>query len=697
MAQDTVSTSTIWGDEEEQKVFTECSMHYNMAVRDLTQRIRRKNGFDDSDKTYFGHLPANWPYRSQVTDQRVQTAILEKDARLLGGKLKGRFAPRENSDEIGAAVLNELFNFQIEDISRIGLPLIVRWLLMSQQTRRYGASFALALWHYEERGDKKKKFFDGPDFKVLDNRDALPNPSYSEIKNWFQYREWVTLADLKKINATSQDLPMWKNLDRVELAIAEKQRARGQQRSASYVVESKVLRNIEDFLGQDPVYQVFELVHELRNDSWISFAPKLGIVLRDIPNPYKHGEIPVIMLRYNPIPDDLYGVSDVEVVSSLQKAGNAFMCQYMDAINNDLYPPLMINPSGVRMHTIKFEPEAKWLMNRPGEDVVRLQTSTAATARFPDVYSLILSGMNNALGETSAALSAMQPFGSQKTATEIRETATIRNVRDNYNQLMLSEAIKKQAYYWMEMDKQFMFDSPKDQIRVIKVVGREAVNFFKGIGMHEFGQDGANYPVNLPNGATGPQFQLSPSGQQGDLLVTKEDMQGSYDYIPDVESMQVASDEQVEQKLQTALQLFTNPIILQEMKDEGKKPKITELIVKLLETTRVVKSADQFFETIPQQQTQADLQPQPKVTVNIKADAATPQGQELLAKEGLAQPPQPDQMPINQGADVGQLPQIPGGGVMQNGGQPTIPGGGQGASAGGGLVSNAGVPGLPTA
>lgn len=585
------------GTKDERKAFEQVFWHYSLAKTDLETRITRENGFNDSDRLYAGVLSSDWPFQTRLFDPRLQSIINEKDARLIGGKPKGRFVAREGSDEVGAFVNNELFNFQWEDVSRVGLPMLIRWTLMSQQTRRYGASFAVCKWLFKQKGEKT--VFDGPDMKVLYARDALPNPAHSEIKDWFQYREWVTINDLENQNDISSSKSLWKNLNLLKEKVKDEYPARGDRRSTAYDIRLKTLRGIEDRMGADPVFRIIEIVNELREDRWITIAPKYGVVIRDSDNLYKHGEIPVIMLRYNPIPDDLYGISDIETGASNQRAVNALLCADLDAVLNDLYPPLMINPTGVRMHTIEFKPEAKWLMNRPGQDVQRMQTSTPGVREFVDAYSLMIASLNNSLGETTAGFSAINPLGQEKTATEVRETAITRNVRDNFNQIMLAEALKKQAYFWLEMNKQFLFKSPKGKLKVIRIVGRDAVNFFNTLGMDQYTDEGPKFPASLPDGTLVPQFEPSLSGQEGNLYVTKQDIEGTYDFIPDVESMQVASEQQMEAKLNVALQLLTNPTIVQEMAAEGKRPKVTELLIKLLETTRVIKNAEQFFENMP--------------------------------------------------------------------------------------------------
>ena len=606
------------GNKEERNLFRDVHNHYMLSKRDLETRITRKNGFDDADKMFASHIDeSNWPYKSLMFDPRPYTTIIEKTARLIGSKPKGRLVPREGGDSLGAMVNNELLSFQWDDNTRLGESMIAKWIDMDMNTRKYGSSFAIAKWNYTTKiiDGKRKVCFDGPDFVVCNPRDVLANPSYHYIHKWFQHREWLTLKDLQNTNDVARTAPVYKNLDVLRTSLREEDKTSGDRRDTSYNVKNKSMRGLEDYLGSDEVNKVLEIVTEYRPDRWITFVPRHGVVLRNIPNPYKHYEIPVIQLKYYPLPDDLYGVNEFEPVSKLIRGINSLFSQYIDNITVDLYPPLMVNPVNVRMHTLEFTPEAKWLMNNPGEDVVRLQTSTTATNNFQGAYSLMSASLLNAWGETSQGVSAIDPFNPEKTATEIRDTAFQRNVRDNMNQIFLSEALKKQVMFWHSMNQQFLFQGTDEQTKVIRIVGRDAVDFFERQGLSEISPteeealagsmdptgivpEGPRYPVDMGDGNMVPKFSPDEMGSGGDLYIEPGDLIGNYDYIPDIETMQAPSNEKVEQKLTAVLGVITNPAVMQMLQLEGKKPKVMELLVKLFESTRVIKDAEAYFEDI---------------------------------------------------------------------------------------------------
>lgn len=681
MAKKQKSSVKVRGNKEEQKTFTKCIRHYDMAVQDLDSRIDDWNSKDELFRSYIDE--SNWPYNSVVFDPRVFTAIFEKTARLFANKPRGRMVPREGGDTLGARINNELLSFQWDENERISQnPMLAKWAMMDQNARKYGASFALVKWHWETKTDKDDKgksikvpFFDGPDFKPLVNRDVLANPSYSNVKGWFAYREYVTLDELKETNDSAQTKAVYKNLDILRDAVKKEGEGGGDNRSANWQSKNKEISGVQDQLGQDEYNKVIEVVTEYTPERWITYAPKHGVVLRDIPNPYDHQQIPVVMLKYYQVDDDLYGLSEIEPVEKLQKATNALINQYLDSVNMSLYTPLKVRANAVQMHTLEFGPAAKWIMNDP-TDVVAHETSGVGVSEFASTYRFMIGAMQEALGETSAAVSNLNPGKSDKTATEVRDLAVQRNARDNYNQMFLSEAIKKQMMFWHAMNKQLMFTDPREQQKVIRIIGKDAIRYFQQRGLDGTGLDdetarmitGGDDPITQdamdelllerkirPEQMTQPNFPIDtgdgviskltmePGDEMGHLILTPEDLDGNYDYIPDIESMSVPDDGQILSAKKQMLELAKDPATTQLLMQEGYKIKLKELMEDFFEQLGA-KDADKYFEKMEENGL-------------IQGPGATPQ-----AGEG-PQGPQPT-------GGMGGLPQaLPGGQA-----QPVIPG-----------------------
>ena len=613
------------GTPQERQTFTEVFNHYTLAREDLEQRI---TDFDKKDILFRSHIDKeNWPYRSLVFDPRTFTALYEKTARLLANKPRGRMNPREGGDALGAKINNELLSFQWDDNERLNsTPMLAKWALMDLNARKYGASFGLVDWRWQRqvlrRGEKESKsilFYDGPNFRALDNRDCLANPSYSHIKNWFQFRDYVTFQDLKDSNDAARGKPIYKNLHILKDVMDKESRKGGDRRDNNYVIKNKSLKGLNDYLGADEVYRTIEIITEYRPDRWITFSPKHGVILRDIPNPYDHAQMPIVQLKYYPIDDDLYGLSEIEPIEKLQKAVNALVCQYLDAINISLYSPLKINQTGgaVQLHTLDFGPGAKWLMNDPTKDVIEHQSDPTGVSEFASTYRFMIGAMQEALGETSQGVSNLEPGQEGKTATEIRDTAMSRSARDNFNRILLEEALKKQMSMWFKLNQQFLFN-PGEMQKVVRIVGKDAIRYFQQVGLDGQALDDSGidmlgdesladtvqlqdleqpmFPVQVGEN-TIPKLVMEEDGQTGSLLVEPMDLQGNYDYVPDVGSMSDnANQEEIQAKLQ-AITLMQQPTVLQLLMQEGKKPKLGDLLIDYFEDIGF-KNADQYFETM---------------------------------------------------------------------------------------------------
>jgi hypothetical protein len=619
------------GTPEEQKTFLDIHRHYIMAEEDLTVRMKDWDKKDELFRSYINEK--DWPYRSLVFDPRTFTAIYEKTARLLANKPRGRVIPREGGDVVKAKIINELLSFQWDDNERADSEsMIAKWAMMDQNTRKYGASFGLAKWHWKRqvvREDKDGKvtgkskiFFDGPNFRPLNNRDCLPNPSYSQVKNWFQHREYLTLEEMTEVNDSARSKPIYKNLDILKQALKSESRAGGDTRSHNYVVKNLSIKGLTDYLGQDEVFKTVEVITEYRPDRWITFAPRHGVVLRDIPNPYEHGQIPVVTLKYYQIDDDIYGLSEIEPIERLQKAVNALINQYIDAINMSLYAPLKVRSTGgaVQMHTLEFGPGAKWLMNDPSSDVLTHDQNLTGVQEFTSTYRFLISAMQEALGETSAGISNLVPGEQGKTATEVKDTAMSRSARDNFNQLFLGEALKKQMMFWHLMDQQLFFKTNDGKAKVLRIVGKDALAYFKNAGLDGNGLSDTSidllssmadenidpadlqeplFPVETPEGMK-PKMEMDDMGQMGSLLVEPADLAGTYDYIPDVGSMNTSAIDDTMRAKAVAIEQITKGGIGAMIAQEGKKIKISDMAIDYWEDIGF-KNADQYIENAPAQ------------------------------------------------------------------------------------------------
>lgn len=622
----------------------DCLRHYNDWTEDGDKRRTRPNGWDAVTDAYWGKLPTDWPYNSRVIDPRIRTSVIEKDARLINNKLRGRLVPREGGDVLKARINNALLDFQWDNANEGG-TMLSKWHGMSQDTRMYASCFGLVKWRYE-LNEKGEVVFNGNDFQKLDDRNVGMDFNCDGIRNasWAQVRGWEKIEDLELQNDTTSDKPMYPGLAELKGKISINYNDR---RDTAYPNRALQLKGLTDRVGQDRSFPVCEVVTEYRKDRWITFAPKYKVILRDIPNPYKHGKIPVVQLRYYKLTGDPWGESEVEPVLPIWKAIQANLCGYMDNLNIHNRPPLKILDGQVRIETIVFGPEAQMIMNRP-DAVTEFQGSTAPIQYFQTTHSALIAAFNTAMGDLSQGNSGVDPFNPQKTATEIKQSVSQQNSRDQMNQNSLAEAIEDMMSMWLVNNQQFLFADDRAQEYILRIVGSDLYNYFQRAGMDEMEvtneamqaigdvvhQQGGNvsdddmqalidagqtpkFPVfSNPNEKDPakleykPKMRVNEMGDGAEVSIMPDDLEGNYDYVADVKSMASGADSDLQQARQKAIADLTgNPVVLQLLQLEGIKPQIKELLVSELEDLGL-KDAERFFGKIDNGQNQIASQPQ---------------------------------------------------------------------------------------
>ncbi len=636
-----------------EKALQEVNEHYLVWTEDNDIRRLRKNGWNDITDSYWGKLPADWPYINKVVDPRIRTSLIEKNARLLNAKLRGRLIPREGGDVLKARINNAILDFQWDN-AQWGGSMLEKWGSMDLDTRLYGSKFALIYWKHEV--EDKKLIFDGNEMKPLDIRDCGMDPSADHVRNakWFQVREWMKMEDLESISYTGED-PKFPGLAELKSKMTD----RSDRRDNAFENRILHLKGLTDRVGEDRSFPVVEIVTEYRRDRWITYAPKYKVILRDISNPYEHGKIPVIQLRYYSIQGDPLGESEVEPVLSIWKAIQAAVCGYLDNMANHIRPPLKVIEGAARIETIVYGPDAQWLVDRQ-DAVMEMPSNGEAMRNFQTTYQALVAAFNTAMGDTSLGVSSVDVASRRRTATEIRNAEKQQNNRDQKNQQSLADAIQDMMSMWLVNNRQFMFTDPDKNEFVLKIVGSELYRYFKQagldemvlpdesattiaeiieqmegnvsdediMGMVEAGKVPKHPIIENPDAKNPKDLRMKPKLQMNEmedgaeLYIVPEDLDGNYDYIASVKSMAIGAEQEMLQAREQAIQMLMNPQMMQMLMNEGIKPNMKDLLIDNFNDLGM-RDAEKYFS-----KAEPMLQQQPQ-----------------LPQMGMPPQPQPQQMP----------------------------------------------------
>lgn len=677
---------------------------YAEADQVLTNRIQDKRfGFDTYDKLFNSYLdPARWPYSVKLANPRGFTGIFNKTTRMIGGRFTGKVDAQERGDELGARIATEHFKWSVERFNQSAdNPIESKVAQWDLNARLYGAGFARVNWKTTSKkvGGKTVTTYDNWWLEVLNNRDVLTQPSRESVAN-SDYLIVRRYASLEQLERTQEDGAGYR-----KEAMAELKKAKdGSGREANY---EPIVKTVKGLTGND---DRFEICTTYYKDKWVDWCPKRGtkgdqqaLILRVMENPYLHGEIPVVPLVYIPSQEDIYGMSELQPVTALLKILSALQSQFIELVNKQLYPPTLVSTNETRIDTFKFKPKAFWLVNDPDRVRILDQKAGESISNFESVYKMIVTEFLEALGETGTGLSQVDLLGSgDKTATEVKDRAFLRNARDNFNKIMLTGALRKVMFLVFEMLRDPKFT---DKNTVIKIVGRDALEYFDKEGLSDWGINDMGYdvvfnvaeqlnqnediriaaedngesifdlaynllvqegamndfaepmsPVMTAEGVVA-KLDLVEDKNEGYLYVNPEsDYQGQFDFKPDVEALGMpdsSSDyaaragwyEQAKETEQSGA-----------LQREGWQLKHKEILTKLAELGKI-KEADQYFEKAEEVGYEA-IQGGAGVPGVGPGGQGVPGQQVVPGDQGAVQPPTGEGVPPAQG-----IPQQMGGAV----------------------------------
>ncbi len=624
------TTKVIKKDDE--TTLTEVLEHYQQWTDDNDMRTFRKGGWRDIMDAYWGKLPEDWPFISKTVDPRIRTSLLEKNARLTNRPLKGKVTPKKGTTIVKARINGAVIDNQWDNANEGG-SMQQKISTCDLDARMNGSKFAYIYWK-ELKDTKGELKFDGNEMKPIAIEDCGMDPNCEHVRNakWFQHRMWMPVENIEE----NKDLYGEKYDELMKLITIDKKKYSQKRRDNSYNKRVKQLKELEDRLGTDSSFPVIEWVIEYRVDKWIIFAPGYSMLMLIQDNPYDHQNIPISQLRYYPIDGDNLGESEVESVLPLWRAIQAFLCAFMDEAILKMRPPLKVVEGAVRIETIVYQPEAMWLMDNINA-VTEVESRGDSIKYFQSTYPMLISAFNVAMGDMSQGTSNVDPMSPDKTATEIRQIAKQQNSRDQKNQIELAEFIKDFVGMWISNNKQFLFRDPAKKEHLIQILGDDNYNYFKREGMDEMilpdevaqaisetmtsmteagvevpdsmlqsmiesGQI-PKYPVIMnPEEKNADKLDIKPKlrptelGDGAELSITPDDTDGSYDYVPDVKSMEAGSGEQLMFARTQAIAQVTNPNVLQLLAAQGVKPLLKEMLIADFED-KGLSDANKYFES----------------------------------------------------------------------------------------------------
>lgn len=585
----------------ESEQLSEINAQYELAKRYLDPVHDRMNSQEELYRCYINS--ASYPHNARVFDPRIFRVIETITPRMVASEPTGSFYPVESGDVATNQILNSLIKYDWRKAVMFPkLTMFAKSLLL------FGTAFGRTYWDYREcekmrmkpgkingktvwtpKSTEKYTYteFDGPNFEVLNIYDCFPDPNATGLDNmrWFIYRSFKTLEELKKEN-DARGAEYWKNLDKLEDAIEDSQaqdnRKRGYQpQDINYREHRRTMLSTEELHGEDKSNPEFVVLIRYTKERWLFTIPEFGIVIRDVENPYFHGQLPIVYGVDYPYPGELYGMGEIEPIDRIQRAINAVLNQRLDNVQLVLRNMWKVKKnSGVDMHTLVSAP-GNIVTTDDMEAVDTIQVPDVTGATFVQTMTYLTSAMQNGSGITDYTM------GIDSNANTKNETATgVRLIQQEANaqfklkiQLFNSMVVERTANLWKDLRIQYTTETQK-----LRILGRNEVKFLQD--KTELGRtDLSGNPIIPGDLDTPAKLTVGSDDNFAFLTLMPDDIQpsivGDYDFIATTSSEQLTDPIALQNNFFTALDRVNTPEWIQGLAAAGKKlnyPAMTEKV-----------------------------------------------------------------------------------------------------------------------
>jgi len=578
--------------QDEQELGREIQEQYLLAKRYLDPIHEKMNQQEELYRTYID--PGNYPHGARVFDPRTFRVIETVTPRMVANEPSGSFYPQESGDVATAQIFTSLikYDWRRADMFEKQVRFIKSMLIFgtafgrvywdfqeTEKTRMKPKTInGRTVWTLEETEKIKVTSFDGPNFEVLNIYDCFPDPNATTLQNmrWFIYRVFKTYDELMAEN-NARGAEYWKNLDKLKEMIEAKKdsdkNTNGKPTDTQYREHRRVMLSTQEFIGEDDSNPEMTVLIRYTKDGWCYMVPEYGnLIIREVENPYFHGELPIVYGVDYPYPGELYGMGEIEPIERIQRAINAVLNQRLDNVQLTLRSMWKVKKgSGVDMHT---------LLSAPGNIITTDDMNAVEPIDVPDVtgptfvqtMNYLTSSLQNGSGITdyTIGLNTNQNTANE-TATGTRliqqeANAQFKLKMELYNRMV----VERIANQFKDLRIQYTTESQK-----LRILGSDDIDTLKeNTNLAQIDIEGNRImPGDLEAKS---KLELSGDGSFAFLNLMPEDIQpgivGEYDFIAQVSSDQVNDPIALQENFFAATDRITNPQFVQGLAQQGKMP-----------------------------------------------------------------------------------------------------------------------------
>ena len=488
--------------QDDNKLLTELMFQFTESDNDLTNI--RDTGFTWTEREemlmgVLGDAGSNLT-KSQVNTQDLANIVLDGAARVMAQLPTGMIRAITNDDKGKSILINLVHEKYIIPNADSQYDFLTKLRLWDIYSRVFGSMPALVDYRVDDD-------YIGPDLWLIHPRSFFPQAGCYNMADmqYCQVSTWVNVEYLK-----SRDQQVWKNVKDLIYKVKHGAQSKSQLDS-KYTPYNQLNSSSAPEKGK---FAQVELRTRYERDRWVTYAPNYNLIVRDIPNPQGNHKLPVVMKHCFPVIDRLYGIAEFERGYTLQYAANSLINMFMDGRRMAIYPPLLIDATGVVPSTIEYKAGAKWLMTKPNS-IAQFESDPQVTKDFISSYGFIKSAILNMSATADTAINPQNVPTKGKSPAAIKKQNSQEGARDNWDRFMMEQALEEVNNRFIDLlttkqEKPIELDIFKDDIKKIQEAYPDEKNLLTVFNSGEAGKiivkkemwDNAKFHYNIDAGST---------------------------------------------------------------------------------------------------------------------------------------------------------------------------------------------------
>lgn len=407
------------------------------------------------------------PYAMQIIDTTM--------VNIIGGKPRAVVKPRRPGDDKAAKSMQIAQDYYVarDHLAEKQVP-------FTQQALIYGGTGAKNQWAYREDSRQRRQFVpnpfdpyqphavvghekvilkDGPTFEPWDIYDMWWEPNARDVQSagYFVLRSWLTKDECLAMERT-EDNPFGL-LDNVQDLL----------QTGSRSIPTQTAQ--ESYLGkqQEKRKDRFEILEVWTNDT-LTVIGNDAVLLRAMPNPFWHGQKPIVFVSCRPDIFEMQGIPETDLVADIQEALWTVQNMRVDNMHATVQRGITYRESGVTdPNALVMKPRFKWAV-QDHDDVRPFEVQPLPPEAWREDEKM-LSQMQLVSGVNPYVSGADLGSVDQNTATGVTALQEVASRLLRFKARQLAYAGYQRTFeQWVGLTKQFLtekmairIDGPGDQ------------------------------------------------------------------------------------------------------------------------------------------------------------------------------------------------------------------------------------------